>query len=34
MKDKNIELSVGELETLCNLYIECKLSVLEETELY
>ena len=34
MKDKNIELSIGELETLCNLYIECKLSVLEETELY
>ena len=29
-----MELSVGELETLCNLYIECKLSVLEETELY
>ena len=34
MRDKDIELSVGELETLCNLYIECKLSVLEETELY
>ena len=34
MKDKDIELSVGELETLCNLYIECKLTVLEETELY
>ena len=34
MKDKDIKLSVGELETLCNLYIECKLSVLEETELY
>ena len=34
MKHKDIELTVGELETLCNLYIECKLSVLEETELY
>lgn len=34
MKDKNIKLSVEELETLCNLYIDCKLSVLEETELY
>lgn len=34
MKEKHIELSVEELETLCTLYIECKLSVLEETELY
>ena len=34
MKDKDIELSVKDIETLCNLYIECKLSVLEETELY
>ena len=34
MRDKEIKLSVGELETLCNLYIECNLSVLEETELY
>lgn len=34
MKDKDMKLTVGELETLCNLYIECRLSVLEETELY
>lgn len=34
MKDKDVELSVKELETLCTLYIECKMSVLEETELY
>lgn len=34
MKDKELELSVAELETLCNLYLDCKLSVLEETELY
>ena len=34
MKDKDIHLSVGELETLCNLYIECKLSALEEKELF
>ena len=32
--DKEIKLSVEELETLCYLYIDCKLSVLEETELY
>ena len=34
MKEKNMELSIKELETLCKLYIECRLSVLEETELY
>lgn len=34
MKDKYMHLSLDELETLCNLYIECKLSVLEETELF
>lgn len=34
MREQDKELSVEELETLCNLYIECKLSVLEETELY
>ena len=34
MKDKDKELSVEDLERLCNLYIECKLSVLEEAELY
>lgn len=34
MKDRDIVLSIEELETLCTLYIECRLSVLEETELY
>lgn len=34
MKKKDIDLSVEELEVLCHLYIECTLSVLEETELY
>ena len=34
MKNKDNKLTIEEIETLCNLYIECKLSVLEETELY
>lgn len=33
MKDINTDLSVKELEKLCKLYLECRLSVLEETEL-
>ena len=34
MSEVDKALSVEELETLCRQYIECKLSVLEETELY
>ena len=33
MKKPDSELSIKELEILCNLYLECKLSALEEKEL-
>ena len=33
MKDQDVKLTFQEIEQLCVLYMDCRLSVLEETEL-
>ena len=33
-REKDTYLSIGEIEQLCILYMECRLSILEEAELH